>query len=90
MHFEYVKITNDKVPLNPLTKTFTYEEIVNEEAVAILVPEGYVVLDLDNQDHFRCLCNIVKDLNLKVNKGELFCLVVDIFGLRRLIKYLTE
>lgn len=65
MHFEYVKITNDKVPLNPLTKTFTYEEIVNEEAVAILVPEGYVVLDLDNQDHFRCLCNIVKDLNLK-------------------------
>ena len=64
-NFKYIKIDNNKVPLNSLDKTFTYEEIENDSAVAILVPEGYVVLDIDNNDHFECLCNIIEKKNIK-------------------------
>lgn len=65
MNFKYVKIDNNKVPLNSLEKTFDYEDIENDSAVAILVPEGYVVLDIDEQDHFDCLCNIIEDKDIK-------------------------
>lgn len=65
MAIKYIKIDNNKVPLNSLDKTYTYSEIENDPAVAILVPDGYVVLDLDNDDHFRCLCNIIETKNIK-------------------------
>lgn len=65
MAIKYIKIDNNKVPLNSLDKTYTYSEIENDPAVAILVPEGYVVLDLDNEDHFNCLCNIIEAKNIK-------------------------
>ena len=65
MAIKYIKIDNNKVPLNSLDKTYTYAEIENDPAVAILVPDGYVVLDLDNEDHFNCLCNIIDAKNIK-------------------------
>ena len=65
MNFKYIKIDNNKVPLNSLDRTFDYEDIENDDAVAILVPEGYVVLDLDNGDHFDCLCNIIESMNVR-------------------------
>lgn len=59
-NFKYVKIDNNKVPQQSLEKTFSYEDIENDSAVAILVPDGYVVLDVDDHDHFECLCNIIE------------------------------
>lgn len=65
LNYTYIKINNDKVPLNTLDKTFTYDEIKNDEAVAILVKEPFVVLDLDNIDHFECLYRIVQEKGIK-------------------------
>lgn len=65
MRYKYIKINNDKVPLNKLDKIFTYEEIKNDEAVAILVEEPYIVLDMDDMNHFNCLCHIIDDLDIK-------------------------
>ena len=63
--YDYIKITDKKVPTHSLEKSFKYEEVENEPNLAVLVKEPYVVLDFDNNDHFYCMCEIIKELNIR-------------------------
>ena len=58
INLKYVKIDSNKIPKNSLDISYTFGDIVNDENVAVLVTEPYVVLDLDNMDHFNCLYEI--------------------------------
>lgn len=63
--YSYVKINKDKVPLHSLDTTFDYEDVCDEENLAVYVREPYVVLDVDNEDYFNVLCEIIKDKNIR-------------------------
>ena len=63
--YDYVKINHEKIPTHSLELTFTYDDIKDLDNVAILVKEPYVVLDVDNEDHFNVLCEIIKDKKIK-------------------------
>lgn len=65
INLKYVKIDSNKIPKNSLDISYTFGDIVNDENVAVLVTEPYVVLDLDNMDHFNCLYEIVNALDIK-------------------------
>ena len=65
MRGQYVIIDEEKTPQHSLDSPKTYSEIVNEDNVAMLVEEPYVVLDIDSKEHFDCLCEIVKDYGIR-------------------------
>lgn len=61
----YVKINEDKQPLHSLNTTFSKEEVENEENVAILIEEPYVVIDVDDMDNFNIIKKIVTTKGIK-------------------------
>lgn len=63
--YDYVKLNNEKVPTHSLDITYRYDQIEQVDNVAVLVKEPYVVLDIDNEDHFNVLCEIVRDRKIK-------------------------
>lgn len=65
MRKKYIIIDENKTPKHSLDEPRSYEEIVNEDNVAMLVEEPYVVLDVDNQDYFNVLQEIVNDYGIK-------------------------
>ena len=65
MKKKYIIIDENKTPKHSLDNPFTYEEIQYEPNVAMLVEEPYVVLDIDTEEHFNVLCEIIKDYGLK-------------------------
>lgn len=77
MKGQYIIIDEKKTPKHSLDSPKTYEEVKNEDNLALLVEEPYVVLDIDSEDHFNCLCEIVKDYGIrtrimKTNRGGHF------------------
>ena len=65
MRRKYIIIDENKTPKHSLDEAYTYDEIKNEPNVAMLVEEPYVVLDIDNKEHFDVLTEIVSDYGLK-------------------------
>ena len=65
MKRQYVIIDEDKKPKHSLDSPKTYEEVCDEPNIAILVDEPYVVLDLDSQEHFDCLYEIITDYGIR-------------------------
>ena len=65
MRGQYIIIDEDKTPKHSLDYPKTYEEVKDEDNLAILVEEPYVVLDIDSKEHFDCLCEIVKDYGIR-------------------------
>lgn len=63
-NYKYVRINEKKIPKHSLNKTFKYEEVAEQENLAILVDEPYVVLDFDTSEHFLCMCEIIKELDV--------------------------
>lgn len=63
--YNYVKITPEKVPLHSLDITYDYSDIEYEDNVAIKIDEPYVILDIDNENYFNALCEIVNARNIK-------------------------
>lgn len=61
----YIVIDENKTPKHSLDEPKTYEEVENEPNVAMLIDEPYVVLDVDNEDYFNVLKEIVTDYGIK-------------------------
>ena len=61
---EYVIINYDKVPQHSLNTTYKYEDVETEDNLAILVKEPYVILDVDDENYFNLLWEIIKDKNI--------------------------
>ena len=77
MRQQYIIIDEHKTPKHSLDHPKPYDEVKDEENLAILVDEPYVVLDIDSEEHFNCLCEIVKDYGIrtrimKTNRGGHF------------------
>lgn len=77
MRQQYIIIDEHKTPKHSLDHLKPYDEVKDEENLAILVDEPYVVLDIDSEEHFNCLCEIVKDYGIrtrimKTNRGGHF------------------
>jgi putative DNA primase/helicase len=65
MRRRYIIIDENKTPKHSLDEPYTYDEIKDEPNIAMLVEEPYVVLDVDKQEHFDVLCEIISDYGLK-------------------------
>ena len=65
MRQQYIIIDEHKTPKHSLDHPKPYDEVKDEENLAILVDEPYVVLDIDSEEHFNCLCEIVKDYGIR-------------------------
>ena len=63
--YEYVKLNHEKIPTHSLNLYYKYEDVVDVDNVAVLVKEPYVVFDIDNEDHFNVLYEIIKDKKIK-------------------------
>ena len=73
----YIIIDEDKTPKHSLDSPKTFEMVKNEDNVAMLVEEPYVVLDIDSEEHFNCLYEIIRDYGIrtrvmKTNRGGHF------------------
>lgn len=64
-NFKYIVCDNKKRPLHPFDEKHTYNEIKDKPNLAIKVEEPYLIVDIDDEDEFKILCNIVKDLDIK-------------------------
>ena len=65
MKGQYIIIDENKTPKHSLDSPKTYNEVKDEDNVALLVDEPYVVFDIDSEDHFNCLYEIVKDYGIR-------------------------
>lgn len=65
MRKKYIIIDENKTPKHSLDEPRSYDEVANEDNVAMLVEEPYVVLDVDNQDYFNVLKEIIQDYGIK-------------------------
>lgn len=72
LNYNFIKIDNNKVPLNKLDITFKYDDVKNDKATAILIEEPFIVLDVDDINHFNCLCRIIeeKDIHCRIMKSN--------------------
>ena len=43
LNYNFIKIDNNKVPLNKLDITFKYDDVKNDKATAILIEEPFIV-----------------------------------------------
>ena len=57
-------VLENGAPTHKLSEHKTYEEVKDEDSLAILVDAPYVVLDFDSMDQFNVMKQIVKDKNL--------------------------
>lgn len=64
-NYNFIKINNKKEPLHSLDETFTYKQVQNEENLAVLVVEPYIVLDVDDKESFEILYEIIKNEDIK-------------------------
>ena len=63
----YIKLNKNKRPLHKWgEKTYTLEDVKNEDNYGMVVPEPFVVIDVDNQEDFERLFKIVTDRDLQV------------------------
>lgn len=65
MRGKYIVINEEKTPKHSLDSPKTYDEVKDEPNLAILVEEPYVVLDIDTEEHFNCLREIIKDYGIR-------------------------
>lgn len=77
MRGQYIVIDEEKTPKHSLDLPKTYDEVKDEPNLAMLVEEPYIILDVDSEEHFNCLCEIVKDYGIrtrimKTNRGGHF------------------
>lgn len=61
----YIRLGNDKRPLHSLDITYDLEAIANEENYGMMVPEPYVVIDVDDNDDFIRLFKLIRDENVQ-------------------------
>ena len=64
-NFRYIICDDKKRPTHPFDITYSYEEVKDKPNLAIKLEEPYVVIDIDNDDEFNIVYNIIKDLNIK-------------------------
>lgn len=57
-------VLENGAPTHKLSEHKTYEEVKDEDSLAILVDAPYVVLDFDSMDQFNVMKQIVKDKHL--------------------------
>ena len=65
MRGKFIIINEEKTPRHSLDSPKTYDEVKDEPNLAILIEEPYVVLDIDSEEHFNCLCEIIKDYGIR-------------------------
>ena len=65
MKQQYIIIDEHKTPKHSLDYPKSYDEVKDEPNLAILVDEPYVVLDVDSEEHFNCLYEIIKDYGIR-------------------------
>lgn len=61
----YVKLNDKKQPTHSLDKWYSYDEVKNERNVGILLDEPYVVIDVDKEEHFKAILDIIYDYKIK-------------------------
>ena len=57
-------VLENGAPTHKLSEHKAYEDVKNEDSLAILVDAPYVVLDFDSMDQFNVMKQIVKDKHL--------------------------
>lgn len=70
---EYIILTDDKKPTHKFSTpayTKTKEEVAGFDNVAMIVPEGYAVIDFDTTSDAQIALEIVKALDIKCNVME--------------------
>ena len=63
--FKYIVCDNNKRPLHSFDVTHTYEEVKDKPNLAIKLEEPYLILDIDNEDEFEIMCQMIRDLDIK-------------------------
>lgn len=63
--FRFVKVNTNKEPIHKLNKSFSYDQVKDDENLSVLMPEPYCLLDIDSDEQFNILYRIVTDLKVK-------------------------
>lgn len=63
----FIKLNRDKTPKEKLDKSYKYETVELFADLGVLIQEPFVVFDVDNQDEFLKLKEIIKDKKIKCN-----------------------
>jgi len=64
---KYIKINEKKQPLHKLKDFKSSSEIKDSENIAVLIEKPYVVIDIDSEEDFKKIYNIITSLNIKSN-----------------------
>lgn len=64
-NFKYIVCDNNKHPVHSFDKTFSYNEIKDKDNVAIKLEEPYLIVDIDDEEQFLILKNIINELKIK-------------------------
>lgn len=63
--FKYIICDNKKRPQHSFQVTHTYDEVKDKDNLAIKLEEPYLIVDVDDEEQFEILFQIVKDLDIK-------------------------
>lgn len=64
-NFKYIICDDKKRPKHSFDITYSYEEVENEENLAIKLEEPYVIVDLDQEEEFNILYKLIQDRGIK-------------------------
>lgn len=64
-NFRYMVCDNKKRPVHSFEETFSYEEVKNKENLSIKMEEPFLFVDIDDEEQFQILKQIVLDLKIK-------------------------
>lgn len=76
-NFKYIICDNNKHPLHSFDEPVSYEVAQDKSNIAIKIEEPFVIVDIDDDEQFHILFEIIKDLKiktrvLKTNRGGHF------------------
>ena len=63
--FKYIICDNNKHPKHSFDTTYSYNDVKNEQNLAIKLEEPYLIVDIDDDEQFKILCDIITKLEIK-------------------------
>lgn len=65
-NFENFIVLENKIPIHQLSQPKKFQEVVHCDNIAVLIPEPYVVLDVDNEEDSQAYVKYLKETQRKV------------------------
>ena len=65
-NFENFIILENKVPIHQLSQPKKFQDVIHHNNIAVLIPEPYVVLDIDNEEDSLAYAKYLKETQRKV------------------------